>query len=485
MRKLFYAVILFFVVNQSVAQWVSPGNGHSYSLADLCVAAPSAVQTTGSQQYTILQNLTVSTGDTLTLESTAEALTIANDVTVTIYGTLRTAGRTQTFIIRGDSTQNGYFELRFEDAVQNNLSHIHIQYCQGVKLINSDMVIDSCEFDHFSGHVVSYMNCHPVIQNSYFHDNQKCAIQSAINTDGSPKILSNIFYNNVLDNANTPQINIGPGTTDTIQIVGNRIEGVASNMSGGIGIMNMSNPSVTKLLLKDNVILNNRYGYTQNGVLISSEIFDNQFIDNNLEVNPNNGGSGISIYGSDTTNAAKLRRNLITGNLWGVTAIYYHHLDMGTEDDYGYNLIYDNENNGIEYALFNNANSDMWAVGNYWGCDNAEEAEEVIYHQVDNDSYGLVHYTPVYVWEPEGIENTLLTNINFAPNPVTQGFFIMDNPTEENISWDVFNLTGACVMHGNAYPGSNTINTTRLQSGIYIVRLQQSGLYSSYKLIIQ
>ena len=59
-----------------------------------------------------------------------------------------------------------------------------------------------------------------------------------------------------------------------------------------------------------------------------------------------NGGSGISIYGSSTNNKAILRNNLITGNLWGITAIYYHDIDMGTEDDWGYNEIHDNSNGG-------------------------------------------------------------------------------------------------------------------------------------------
>ena len=246
------------------------------------------------------------------------------------------------------------------------------------------------------------MDCSPTIQNSYFPDNQACAIQSALNSDGCPAILNNVLYNNVLSNTNNPQINIGPGTTDTIRIIGNLIEGVASNMSGGIGISNMFSFSqlVTHVLVKDNLVKNNRYGYTQNGSLISSELYDNQFIDNNLEVNPNNGGSGVSIWG-DATCTAKLRRNLITGNLWGVTAIQIPLLDMGTAEDPGHNLLYNNGNGGVEYELYNNSNSSVDAIGNYWGCDNDAAAEDVIFHWNDNTSYGLVNYLPLYVIEPE------------------------------------------------------------------------------------
>jgi len=580
MKKTLIAILVLFLVNQGFAQWVYPGNGQSYTLESLCVSAPSAVQANTSGHYTISQNLTLSANDTLTLESFALSVLVNDGVTLTISGSLQTATRSQTLVFQGDSTQNNYFELRFEEAVQNNLSKIHFRYCQGIKLINSDITIDSCEFDHFSNHVISYMNCNPIIRDSYFHDNQSCAIQSAVNADGCPRILNNVFYNNVLTNTNNPQINIGPGTTDTIFIIGNRIEGVASTMSGGIGIMNIYNPAVTKVLLKDNVIKNNRYGYTQNGYRISSEVYDNQFIDNNLEVNPNNGGSGISIYGYDTTCAAKLRRNLISGNLWGVTAIYYHHLDMGTTEDPGYNVLYNNGNGGVDYELYNNANSNMDAVGNYWGCDNDATAEEVIFHQADNPSYGLVNYLPINVIEPEilsfaflaennNIPNILptdfygtfsengdsillnmgglasygthllptitcplgvsvspsslepqnfvdsdiiytattphqssrsyvvfvefgcavseneLTKINLAPNPVSQGFFTLENPTEENLNWQIFTSTGQCVMFGEAQPGTNRIATKRLKSGTYFVYIQKDNMFITRKLIVR
>jgi hypothetical protein len=115
-----------------------------------------------------------------------------------------------------------------------------------------------------------------------------------------------------------------------------------------------------------------------------------------------NGGSGISIYGSSTNNKAILRNNLITGNLWGITAIYFHDIDMGTEDDWGYNEIHDNGNGGTVYDLYNNSSCDLSAVGNKWGTTNYDEIESHIYHQVDDPSLGLVTFYP-YVGS-EGVE---------------------------------------------------------------------------------
>lgn len=581
MKRFLFFCVSIILVFQVVAQPSNNRSGGLYTLTSLSNILPGAIQITTPHHFRITQNVTLEPNDTLLLEADDEYVLVNNGVTITILGSLQTQQRTQPLLIQGDNTQSNYFDMFIEDAGASTLSKIHVQYCQRITLINTPVLIDSCEFDHFSNHVISYMNCHPVIRNSYFHDNQACAIQSAVNTDGSPTIVNNVFYNNVLGNANTPQINIGPGTTDSIRIIGNRIEGVASNMSGGIGIMNMSNPNVTKLLLKDNVIINNRYGYTQNGFKVSADIINNQFVDNNLEVTPNNGGSGISIYGSDTTCAAKLRHNIITGNLWGVTAIYYHHVDMGTVEDPGYNVLYNNGNGGVDYELYNNAFSNMNAVGNYWGCDNEAAAEAVIFHQMDNPSLGLVNYQPIYVVEPEilsfdfflennpgleypeyynnlygtitptdsilfviygcilpdisnlkptivtpygvtvspsedegqnfwetvtytastphqssreykvvfsieaGIPENELTKINLTPNPVTQGYFTIDNPTDEEYAWTMLSADGKMVMSGVATPGSQKINTNHLQKGLYLVTFQHEKQILTKKLIIQ
>ena len=157
MKKIFIVVVTFFIVNQCFAQWVSPGDGQSYTLESLCSAAPSAVMASSPGHYVISQNLTLSAGDLLTLESSAMFVFVNDGVTLTISGSLQTAARSQILVFQGNSTQNNYFELRFEESSLNSLKHIHFCYCQGINLINSDITIDSCEFDHFSNHVISYM----------------------------------------------------------------------------------------------------------------------------------------------------------------------------------------------------------------------------------------------------------------------------------------------------------------------------------------
>ena len=401
MKRIFSLFVATIVSVTAFGQWVSPDNGTLYTMASLSTIAPTAVSNPQNRQYQIHQNITISANDTLYLESDANDIFVDNNITITILGAIISEPRINHLYIIGDSTGTSFFELLLDQASTANLSYIYFQYVEQILLFNSGQVLfDNCVFSDFSNSAINYMNCNPIIQNCYFHDNQKAAVTSAVNTAGSPRIINNLFQNNDLSNANVPQINIGPGAEDTIVIVGNHIEGVAQNMSGGIGIMNMGS-SNTILFVKDNVIENNRYGYTQNGTNIYAIIEDNIIRNNNLETNPNNGGSGISIYGSTTSCGAKIRRNLIHGNLWGITAIYNHNIDMGTAEDPGENVLYDNGNNNVEYELYNNSSYNISAIGNYWGNNDMSHAEDVIYHQTDNSSYGLVSYNPIMEIEPK------------------------------------------------------------------------------------
>ena len=242
-------------------------------------------------------------------------------------------------------------------------------------------------------------NCDPTIKDCHFVLNEGAAISSPANGQASPQILNCEFDTNV-NGINSPQINLGPGGNDTIRIVGNEIYTMyATWYGGGISVADMMGVGSTKVLLKDNIVKDNRYGYNQQGATISSVIEGNQFIDNNHEDNPMNGGSGISIYGYTTNNKAVLRNNVITGNLWGITAIYYHDIDMGTEDDWGYNEIHDNGNGGVIYDLYNNSTCDLMAVGNDWGTTTLERIEEHIYHQNDDPALGLVTFVPYVGYE--------------------------------------------------------------------------------------
>lgn len=385
------------------AQIITPGTGESYTFAGMLSDPSGFVTSTQTGCYAVHQSLTLSSNDTLVLDSSVNSITFDGNTTVIVKGVIVCATRDSLLQISGtrsDSLQD-YVTIRFDSTQTAVLYGLWFDHCKSITLVNSDLTFDNCEFSNFTDIAVKYLSCNPTIRNCYFHHNESSAIGSAVNLMGSPTIVDSRFYNNVLNNSNRAQINLGPGAADTIVIAGNHIEGVASYQSGGIGISNLlTTTGTTNMIVRDNIIKHNRYGYTQIGYDIHSEIEGNTFAQNDLEPSPNNGGSGISITGYSNTCTARVRHNLIYGNLWGVTVIGAPVIDMGTAEDPGENVIYDNGNSGITYALYNNSSLDFYAVSNYWGTNSDTAAEAVIFHKTDYATLGQVFYQPIMTIDP-------------------------------------------------------------------------------------
>lgn len=400
------------------AQWVSPGNGTTYTFPEL-VDITDGVVTVGENGYVINADLTISTNDVLKIDNQVARIDAAS-VLITINGSMVCSNATRVKFY--GLNESNHFSMRFENATGCNISKMYFSDGAGIKVIESDVTFDDVKFVYFTRDyctgVIDIFNCDPVITNCYFMLNDGPAVTSPANGQASPKIMYCQLDTNVKD-GNTPQINLGPGGNDTIYIVGNEIYTIMAQWYvGGISVADLMGVGSTKVLVKDNIVKDNRYGYNQQGANISSVIMGNQFINNNNESNPMNGGSGISIYGTTTNNKAVLRNNLITGNLWGITAIYQHDIDLGTEDDWGNNTIHDNGNGGVIYDLYNNSACDIMAVGNDWGTTNEGVIADHIVDQIDDPSYGLVTYIPYIGWDGIGEiseeANTLNDNLFYT-----------------------------------------------------------------------
>ena len=410
--KKFLPVFLFFIsLTQFLnAQWVSPGNGTSYTLPDLVNVTDGAV-TQGPDGFLINTDLTISTNDVLVIDNQVSRIDAAT-ILLTINGSMVCTNTGSNRVKFYGLNETEHFKIRFENAVGCNIKKMYFSDGAGIKVIESEVTFDDVKFVYFTrdycNAVIDVFNCDPVIKNCYFMLNQSAAISSPANGQASPQILNCDFDTNVTD-INSPQINLGPGGQDTIRIVGNEVYTIMAQWYvGGISVADLMGTGSTKVLLKDNIIREGRYGYNQQGQTISSVIEGNQFLNNFHEENPMNGGSGISIYGSSTNNKAILRNNVITGNLWGITAIYLHDIDLGTEDDWGNNEIHDNYNSGVIYDLYNNSACDITAVGNKWGTIHESDIEDHIVHQTDDPSLGLVTYIPFVGYDQ--IEETVDSN---------------------------------------------------------------------------
>ena len=413
-RSFILLFIIVLILIEGTAQIVTDGTGARYTLSDFTASHPEAIVSTAPGVYHLYEDFTLTAPDTLQLENTLQAVIFHNGLTFTVQGTLLCDERNDLLTVAAelDSATASAYEWRFEEGSHGTVRHIAFENGKSLFLTGCEVTVRNCEFSGFTESAIRMMQCNPVIEDCYFHDNHAAAIQSPANAESSPRIINNRLYNNVLDNTNNPQINLGIGGTDTIVIEGNRIEGVASTMSGGVAVSNLVGAtSPTRILLRGNDILHNRYGYTQTGTQLDALIVDNRIIDNNLETDPMNGGSGISIYGYDTTCYAKLRHNLIAGNLWGVTAVYRYSIDMGTANDWGRNVLYDNGNNNELYAFAMSQYStlDVTAIGNYWGANDTAFAESVILHKADQSNLGRVEFEPILPLYPtvEGVSSII------------------------------------------------------------------------------
>ena len=460
-ETLILALFLGFIPMMN-AQWTSPGNGTTYTIPEL-VDITNGVVTNGPDGYLINADLTISTNDVLKIDNQTSRVDIAN-VLITINGSMICKNSNRVRFYGLNETE--HFSMRFENATACNLKNMYFSDGAGIKVIESEVTFDDVKFVYFTrdycNAVIDIFNCDPVIKECYFMMNQGAAISSPANGQSSPQILNCSFDANAdVNGLNLPQINLGPGATDTIYIVGNSIDdNYASHRVGGISVADLMGTGSTKVLLKDNYVVNGRYGYNQQGLTISSVIEWNQFVDNHFEDNPMNGDSGISIYGMDENNKAYIRNNVISGNLWGITVINAADIDLGTEDDWGHNEIKDNGNEGVIYDIYNNSTNDIMAVGNDWGTTDEKEVEEHIVHQVDNPDLGLVTYIPFIGYDAVNENNDHLFEV--WPNPA-QGRFTVEGSGLMTIT----NTLGQTILT-QQIDGKGTFELPR---GFYIVKL--------------
>ncbi len=412
MRKTLQATVLllFFIstfgsANLS-AQFTTPGEGLTLTFSDL-VDLSEGVVTQDEDGFFINDELVIAASDKLEiLEETL--IRVQSGVRIEILGAFESNPLSgMVTFTAADTTElsQNFRGFRFEDADPAIFRNTTVKYGGGIQLIGTFAEFEDCVMrNNGSSNVsnaITFSGSSPVINNCDFVENQRSAIGSGANVQGSPQITNSRFIHNTMDNSNRPQINLGPGAPgDTLRIENNYIEGLNDN-AGGIGLSNLLGSGTTVASVRNNTIVNNRYGIAQIGNNISTVIEDNIILDNDIQGNPNLGGSGINFNAGEPTNTTIARRNLISGNLWGVTIQGEAQPSFGTEDNPGGNVFFDNENGGVTYALFNNTPQPINAVGNYWGDNTVEFAESVIFDEDFNPSLGPVSFIPINTLHPE------------------------------------------------------------------------------------
>ena len=443
MKKFYAFLALAAVATGAMADdFVSDGTGNVYTFNALSQIEGSGVTLQDDGSYLVAADFTISEGDVLQMDNNA-VIKMANNVRITIDGDADFAPADTAVVTRDveGSNPKGFWMLG--ENGNANLKNVTFEYV-GVTFggLNSSLHADNCTFTLYNGKLNSSgtlgfnASCdNNVVENCYFIENTLNAIGNGATNPVGIIIRNCLFWHNVTANRNKPQINLTVGGDYNVLITDNDVIGGQFTMSGGIGLSNMMGLAHTGTnIIENNYIVDNRYGITTIGS-VDAIIKNNTMIDNCYDPNPNNGGSCVSIYDSSSSANIYMEGNWMEGGLWGITVptgapnINLGKVEDPEAEDYnpGNNTFVNNGNGGVLYDLFNNGTATIWAQGNTWNVpeQTEENIEEVIYHQVDDPSKGLVIFMPAHEEGPSAVEE-----INAAQQQDNRYYNLMGIPIE-------------------------------------------------------
>ena len=422
MKKIYSLLLMAAVAVGAMADdFVTDGTGNVYTFNALSQIEATGVTVQDDGSYLVSADFTIAEGDVLRLENN-DVIKMADGVRITLDGDADFAPADTAVVTRDaeDSKPKGFWMMG--ENGNANLKNVTFEYV-GVVFggLNSSLHADNCTFtlhngkSSSSGALSFNASCGGnIVENCYFIENTLNAIGNGASNPVGIIIRDCLFWHNTTDNRNKPQINLTCAGDYDVYITGNQVIGGQFTMSGGIGVSNMMGMGHTgKVYIEDNYITENRYGITTIGSM-DAIIKNNVMIDNCYETNPNNGGSCVSIYDSSSSSNIYMEGNWMEGGLWGITVptgapnINLGKVEDPEAEDYnpGNNTLVNNGNSGVLYDLFNNGTATIWAQGNTWNVaeQTEENIEEVIYHQVDDPSKGLVIFMPAHQEGPSSVE---------------------------------------------------------------------------------
>jgi hypothetical protein len=473
----------------ALAQYTTPGTGVDWTLDDVATASPATVSVNGTV-YTLSANLTVAATDILRINSDI-TLEIAAGVRVTVLGQGSFFIDADQVLVTAVNQASPYDGFRFEEFADVDIQNTTFQFGGGLQVLTETFTLNNCILQNnvsgvATGATVTLSRGVPVITNNVFLYNANPAISSGANQSVSAYIFNNYIEGNNLTNNNRPQINIGATrVNDTLKIIQNTIVGDRDlDQAGGIAVANLVGGAL-RVIIEGNVIIDNRYGITVVGPNSYALIKDNIIEDNDTQGSPNLGGSGINLNAPTGGMTADITGNQIRRNLWGVTIQGPVAANFGDDDDNpGLNVFSENGNNGEIFALYNNGPNTISAKHNCWveGVEGTlAEAEDVIFHQVDDPTLGEVIFDPIFC------ENLSIVEVNpdavvVYPNPAKNQVILQNQQHFETITF--YNVSGQKVLTTSLMEGNNTIRFD-LPAGVYFVALEGGGNQTVKKIVVR
>lgn len=472
--KFFTTLSLLFCFSIALAQYTTPGTGVDWTLDDVAAASPATVTVSGST-YTLLENITVSATDILRINSDL-TLEIEAGVRITVLDQGSFFIDADDVLITAVDEASPYDGFRFEEGSDINIQNTTIQFGGGLQVLTETFILNNCILQNnvsgvTTGATVTLSRGIPVITDNQFLFNANPAISSGANQNVSAIISGNYIEGNNQTNNNRPQINMGATrVNDTLKILNNTIVGeVNLDQAGGIAVANLVGGTL-RAIIEGNTVVNNRYGIAIVGPNSYALIKNNILEDNDTQGNPNLGGSGINLNAPTGGMTVDVTGNQIRRNLWGITIQGEVNANLGDDlDNPGLNVFSENGNGGVTYALYNNGPNTISAKHNCWvedGEGTLAEAEDVIFHQVDDPTLGEVIFDPIYCEPLANVDEVNPDSVVFYPNPAQNQFTFQNENNFETVTF--YNVNGQKVFTQNVTEGTNIINFN-LKAGIYFI----------------
>ena len=369
-------ILLLWSLNVNAIDFTTSGDGKTYSFEALSALEGSGVTKEGDV-FVVDGTIAISEGDFFKIDEGIVVEFCDNaEVILKCPSDLQAHTSPTTLTRHGEATT--CYGLNVQSASVSEVENITFDYVGLRGNTPAGMNVRHCTFTHHNGNASGALflggdGAAFTVEDCHFELCQKAAIGGAANYFCPATITGCTFIKNSQANGNIPQLNLTSASDITISNC--TVEGDSTlNMVGGIGVSNFFGYDNQHITISGCTIKDNRYGITTMGVM-DVKITDNQIINNRFETNPNNGGSGISLYDP------YLKQNVYLGN----------------------NVFKDNGNSGVLYDLYNNSTNTIYAQGNIWNValQDEEHIEEVIFHKHDNPSLGEVLFMPA--GDPEGI----------------------------------------------------------------------------------
>ncbi|MCB0649574.1 MAG: T9SS type A sorting domain-containing protein [Saprospiraceae bacterium] len=487
MKKIYFFFVLLSTFGALKAQYNTPDLGLRWNLDSIAVHDPETVVVSDTAYY-ILKGFFVSLTDSLFIEKNS-VVKIAKDVEVRVKGHF--TAKADSIIITAVNIDSTYKGLYFEETASAWFENTSVSYGGGIRVITANFQMYNCEVSYnasgsSTGSAIGFSRGKPIVKNSVFKYNFNPALSSGANTPVAAIFEGNYFEANNQRGNNRPQINMGPSGEDTIKIINNVVIGDrALTVVGGISASSLLGTE-NHIVISGNIVKDNRYAVTTAGPNTTGIIADNVLEDNNTETNPNNGGSGISLY---NTGLVHITNNQIRRNLWGVTIIGTAMANLGSDDqdDYneGGNVFSENGNGGVTYALFNNTPNTIKALHNCWiegQASTKEQADSVIFDVADISTLGEVIYDPFECGITTSLTDLSNKDLMIFPNPAHD--FIQLNLDQAG-RVRIYDVNGRLVSdRGNLSDSSHQLSIN-LNPGMYLITVTSSEKMKVRKLLVE